>query len=207
MTFIGVLLTASLAAFATGTSTFPFVLPCSSVSGTPCTCPPGTNYAESLTAVIIGATAGNVGSVTNNFFNPEWAGLTIWTVQGPNNFPGLSTRSVNFTTSIGEYTFTERLSFRFVFPDGSFEQRYEQRGLIPYRSGNGSFAGSWTTLKGDRIFANQTLVRFSNYACQTGHPIDFAQFHEVALTNATNIITTRGLVWGVNTVPVSAQLF
>jgi hypothetical protein len=82
---------------------------------------------------------------------------------------------VNFASSL-DFTSDARmvlsqLNFRFILPDGSFEQRFEQRGVVSYYSGNGSFSGHWVTLKGSRIFENQTLVRFSNYACHTGHPI------------------------------------
>ncbi|KAI0095575.1 hypothetical protein GGR51DRAFT_569594 [Nemania sp. FL0031] len=192
------------AAFASGEG-FPFgLLPCSSISGTPCTCPLGTNYSETVTTAIIGATASNVGTVTDNFFNPAWLGLDLISVQGPNNFPELSIRDVNMSTNIGTYTFSERMTFRFVFPDGSFEQRYEQRGIVPYRSSNGSFSGYWVTVKGDRVFENETLIRLSNYACQTGQPIDYPAFQEIALTNATSILAARGLDPGVNTSPESA---
>ncbi|KAI0402624.1 hypothetical protein F4802DRAFT_599900 [Xylaria palmicola] len=199
------LLVASLADFALGT--LPFTLPCSSISGTPCRCPFGTNYAESVTTAIIGAPAGNVGAVINDFFDPSWAGVELLTVQGPDNFPGLSIRNLNMSTSVGYYEFSERLTFRFVFIDGSFEQRNEQRGIVPYMSGNGSFSGHWLTLKGDRIFENQTLVRLSTYACQTGHPINFAAINEMALGNVTSILTAAGLLRGVSTEPVSSQLF
>ncbi|KAI3336487.1 hypothetical protein HD806DRAFT_542375 [Xylariaceae sp. AK1471] len=183
------------------------LLPCSTISGTPCRCPIGTDYSESVSTAIIGATATDVGHLTNNFFNPLWAGIEPYSVQGPDNFPGLSIRDSNISTAVGVYGISERLTFRFIFPDGSFEQKFEQRGTIPYYSGNGSFSGHWVTLKGDRIFENQTLVRFSNYACNTGHPIDFATFHENALINATSILTASGVIGGISTEPISAQAF
>ncbi|KAJ2986086.1 hypothetical protein NUW58_g5200 [Xylaria curta] len=205
MKFIIALFVASLAS--SSPAGFPFVLPCSSISGTPCRCPFGTDYAESVTTAIIGAKARDVEDLTNDFFDPAWAGLVVRSVQGPNNFPGLSIRDLNITTSVGNYIVSERLIFRFVWPDGSFEQRSEQRGIVPYLSGNGSFSGHWLTLKSDRIFENQTLIRFSIYACQTGHPINFSAAHQLALSNVTGILATAGLLPGISTDPVSAQLF
>ncbi|KAI1167938.1 hypothetical protein F5B18DRAFT_647165 [Nemania serpens] len=202
MKFIGILFTAT---FALGVPIFP--LPCSSISGTPCRCPAGTDYSESVTTALIGATASNVGFLTNDFFNPVWTGVEPWTLQGPDNFPGLSIRDLNLSTSIGSYVFSQRLTFRLVLPDGSFEQKYEQRGIVPYRSGNGSFSGNWATLKGDRIFENETLVQFSNYGCNTGHPFDSAAFHESSLTNATTILESAGLAFGASTIPVSAEIY
>ncbi|KAI1145180.1 hypothetical protein F4825DRAFT_467549 [Nemania diffusa] len=203
--FIGALLVGLPTAFALALPGV--VLPCSALSGTPCICPIGTDYSESVTTAVIGASASNVGYVTNDFFNPSWFGVDLYYVQGPDNFPELSIREYNISTSVGTYLFSERLNFRFIFPDGSFEQRYEQRGTIQYQSSNGSFSGNWVTLKGDRVFDNQTLVRFSNYACQTGHPIDFAAFHEISLSNATNILKAAGMAAGASTTPVSAQLY
>ncbi|KAJ8130015.1 hypothetical protein O1611_g3616 [Lasiodiplodia mahajangana] len=185
----------------------PFLLPCSSISGTPCRCPYGTDYSETVTTAIVGASAGDVGSVTGDFFNPAWLGLDLISVQGPDNFPALSIRNVNMTTSIGTYTFSDRLVFRFLYPDGSFEQRYEQIGIASYRYTNGSFSGYWVTLKGDRIFENETLLRLSNYACQTERPIDYIAFQEMALSNVTSILTARGVATGLSTTPASAGLF
>ncbi|KAI1828250.1 hypothetical protein F4861DRAFT_535218 [Xylaria intraflava] len=205
MMFITALLTASFASFVSGIRGFE--LPCSAVSGTPCRCPFGTDYSESVTTAIIGATAADVGKLTNDFFNPLWAGLDPFILQGPDDSPGLSIRELNLSTSVGTYSFSELLTFRFVFPDGTFEQKYEQKGEVSYRSGNGSFSGHWVTLRGDRIFQNETLVRLSDYACQTGHPIDFASNHESALKNATSILAAAGKIYGVNTNPESVQSF
>ncbi|KAI0866964.1 hypothetical protein F4860DRAFT_508458 [Xylaria cubensis] len=196
---------ASLANAAPGL--FPFKLPCSSISGTPCLCPPNTQYNESTTIAYIGAAASDVEALTNDYFSVSWAGFNLVTVQGPDNFPGLSIRDLNITTAVGNYIFSERLVFRFVFPDGSFEQRSEQRGVIPYFLGNGSFSGHWHALKSDRIFENETLVRFTRYFCQTGNPIDFAAFDQLALSNITSVLAAAGKLNGVSTDPVSAQHF
>ncbi|KAI1116148.1 hypothetical protein F5Y14DRAFT_449326 [Nemania sp. NC0429] len=204
MKLTGIFFTASLATFALGVPIFP--LPCSSLSGTPCRCPVGTDYSESTTTAIIGASANNVGFVTNDFFNPSWTGVELYMLQGPDNFPGLSIRDLNVSTSVGSYVFSQRLTFRLVLPDGSFEQRYEQRGIVPYRSGNGSFSGDWVSLKGERVFENETLVLFSSYSCTTGHPFDIAAFHESSLSNATTILEAAGLAVGASTTPVSAEL-
>ncbi|KAI1310895.1 hypothetical protein F5Y03DRAFT_9305 [Xylaria venustula] len=202
------LFAASFMGFAFGAPAFPiFPLPCSALSGTPCTCPMGTDYGESVTTAIIGASASDVGSVVNDFFDPSWAGLEPWTVQGPDNVPLLSIRGVNESTLVGDYTFEDRLTFILTYPDGSFEQRFEQRGIVPYQSGNGSFSGLWVTLKGTRIFQNETLVRYSSYSCQTGHPQDPARFRERALNNVTTILQGVGKLYGISTSASSAQLF
>ncbi|KAI2642923.1 hypothetical protein GGS21DRAFT_486752 [Xylaria nigripes] len=205
MTSIKALFTASLASFVLGAPDF--TLPCSVVSGTPCRCPSGTSYSDTVTTALIGATAADAGALMNDFFDPSWAGFQPFMLQGPDNSPGLSIRTVNVSTSAGVYSFIERLTFRFVLPDGSFEQKVEQKGTVPYLSGNGSFSGYWLTLKGVRVFPNETLVRLSNYACQTGHPIDFAASHESALRNATSLLAAAGKIYGVNAGPISAQAF
>ncbi len=64
MMFIQALFAASLATFALGGPIY--TLPCSSISGTPCRCPFGTNYTESVTTALIGATASDVGLVAND---------------------------------------------------------------------------------------------------------------------------------------------
>ncbi|KAF2970267.1 hypothetical protein GQX73_g3298 [Xylaria multiplex] len=206
MMLITTLFTASLAMFALGDPNIR--LPCSTISGTPCNCPVGTEYSESSTFAVLGATASDVGLLLNDFSNPAWTGNDPLTLQGPNNVPILSYRERNLSTSVGSYVFRERLMFRYEsLIDGSFEQRFEQRGAIPYASGNGSFQGLWTTLKGDRVFQNQTLVEANIYACQTGYPINFAEYYQTGLANATNILTAVGLIRGVNVSPASVQLF
>ena len=62
--FTAVVFAASFAPFALGWPIFP--LPCSLFSGPSCICPPGTDYSESATIALIGATPGNVGYVTNS---------------------------------------------------------------------------------------------------------------------------------------------
>ena len=58
-------------------------------------------------------------------------------------------------------------------PDGSFIQKFE---LLPssvpveYDSRNGSFSGWWVTLESKHIFQYETAIRWSVYACETGHP-------------------------------------
>ncbi len=42
-------------------------------------------------------------------FNPSWAGLEPWMVQGPDNVPLLSIRDVNESTTVGTYSFRERV--------------------------------------------------------------------------------------------------
>ncbi|KAI1810899.1 hypothetical protein GGS20DRAFT_589092 [Poronia punctata] len=151
-TILAVALAPSVLAAAT------FLLPCSAISGTPCRCPDGTVYSESITAALIGATANDVGMITNDFFNVSWQGTPVFSKQGPNNFPLLSVRTINITTSVGVYPVTQRLTFRLIFPDGSFEQKYEQTGPITYRAGNFANFQTRALANATRILTNRGLV-------------------------------------------------
>ena len=58
-------------------------------------------------------------------------------------------------------------------PDGSFIQKFELLpSLVPieYHAGNGSFGGYWVTLESKSVFQYETLIQWSVYACETGHP-------------------------------------
>ncbi|KAI8627434.1 hypothetical protein F5Y19DRAFT_465895 [Xylariaceae sp. FL1651] len=204
MMFIASFLTVSLASFAFGAPTF--LLPCSAISGTPCRCPIGTDYSESVTTSVIGATVRDVGRLMNDFFNTSWSGVETDSTLGFDNIPLASIRQIRLPTLVGTYEMSQLLTSRSVLPDGSFTQDYQQlQGRIPYLSGNGSFSGFWGTIQGTRIFANETLVRFSNYACQTGHvQADFAAAHESALANATRILAAAGKIYGISADPISA---
>lgn len=48
---------------------------------------------------------------------------------------------------------------------------YEQTEPVEYHDGSGQFAGWWYDLQGETAFPAQAPLRFSLYACQTGHPL------------------------------------
>ncbi|KAI0016043.1 hypothetical protein F4780DRAFT_783609 [Xylariomycetidae sp. FL0641] len=146
---------------------------CSQDSSTPCRCPAGTEYAESVTVSVIGAPAKDVGAIVNNFFDMSWFGVTPYATSGPENTPGKSTRSATGMTDVGTYNFTELLDELRIEPDGSFEQRFEQLPSsvpVEYDSGNGSFSGAWVHLEGTAIYQNETRMTWGVHVCQTGHP-------------------------------------
>ncbi|EEP76187.1 predicted protein [Uncinocarpus reesii 1704] len=194
-----------------GQTTLATSLPrCSPYSHTPCKCPPGTDYSESVTFSVIGANAKDVEALMNDYYECGWLGALPWKTQGPNNRPHVSIRTTEFPTPIGVYNVSEILNEYRVKRDGSFIQKFEQLpSTVPleYHDGSGSFSGYWVTLEATSIFKYETLVRWSIYACETGHARNFAKFHEIALANATSILESRGVIHGINVDPVSVQEF
>jgi hypothetical protein len=72
----------------------------------------------------------------------------------------------------GTYNITEILTELRISKDGSFIEKFEQLpSTVPveYSSGNGSFSGYWVTLESQSIFQYETAIRWSIYACETGH--------------------------------------
>ena len=111
---------------------------CSTNSITPCSCPNGTSYAQSVTFAVIGAAAADVKALISDCAYPLWPpvllhGNTVaWTLthtiivykcawlgvlpfatQGPDNEPGVSIRTSNLPTLVGLYVITERASISF----------------------------------------------------------------------------------------------
>ncbi|KAI1296133.1 hypothetical protein F5Y03DRAFT_297012 [Xylaria venustula] len=190
------------------TSTWAFDNPCTATSSTPCLCPQGTQYAESATTAFIGAPASVLGGLINNFYNLTWTGPSVNSSSQADldNIPGVSERTVALHTTQGAYNLTERLLSRETLRDGSFSQSYEQTAPIEYSSGNGSFSGYWTTMRGDRYFQNETMVTIIIYACMTGHPIDFAATHGEVLTYVISLFG-GSLGSGASAGPISIQSF
>ena len=101
---------------------------CSSTSTTPCACPPGTEYEESVTFVVIGAAATDVKAQISDClsatqyilqkeqllthtivdYNISWTGMVVFPTDIPNNTPGVSLRSVALPTLVGTYNITEK---------------------------------------------------------------------------------------------------
>ncbi|KAI4161561.1 MAG: hypothetical protein L6R39_000051 [Caloplaca ligustica] len=179
---------------ASATFASPASLPaCSTDSGTPCKCPAGSEYAESVTFTTIGAAAKDVTALTSDFFFTDWLGLVPYAHSGPNNKPG-STRSSTLQTTEGSYNITERLTKLNKYPDGSFIQRFEQLSStlpVEYYSKNGSFQGYWITFQTERVFQYETAVVSSVYSCATGHPLGtftFSHHHAQPLQYANKSV-------------------
>ncbi|KAI0147809.1 hypothetical protein GGR57DRAFT_515536 [Xylariaceae sp. FL1272] len=183
-----------------------FELPCSAVSGTPCRCPFSLTYAESATTAFIPAPAKDVGAMMNDFFNLTWSGRNIVSTQGPDNIPLLAQRKVSIITSIGTYEIPQRLIIRYVLEDGSFSQTYAQEEPVKYQWRDGFFHGYWATIQGTRYFQNQTMVTISNYACQTGHPSNFAAHHKMMLQNVARLLGPANMssLAGIETISVQS---
>ncbi|KAI1823947.1 hypothetical protein F4861DRAFT_297968 [Xylaria intraflava] len=189
---------------------YPTRLPaCSSLASKPCQCPDGTQYLECVTVGVIGANAHDVEHLVNDFYNISWQiGSKPYKTKGPNNKVG-SIRSVKYPiVPKGIEDVEERLVARSVAPDGSFTTAFEQvQPSIPYPDGNGVFAGWWGSISGIAATGDETIVTWTNWACETAHIRSFAGFHEISLNNATKILTAQGKVRGTNVAPVSAQSF
>ncbi|PQE23433.1 hypothetical protein CJF30_00010515 [Rutstroemia sp. NJR-2017a BBW] len=202
--------------------------PCSTNSQLPCLCPSGTDYWESSTWAVIGATAQDVKDLIMDYYKCAWLGVVPYETHGPDNKPGVSIRTSFLPTKVGVYSITEKEMARLkqhlslhimpwklvenldINPRGGFIEKFEQLAStvpVPYTSGNGSFSGYWVTLESTYIFQNETAIRWSIYACETGHARNFAVFHENALKNATTVLAAQGKIKGTNIGPYSYQNF
>ena len=124
-------------------------------------------------------------------------------------------------------------------PDGSFIQKFEllsSMAPIKYHSGHGQFSGWWVTIESTHIFQYETAIRWSGYACMTGHPQsmfisptirsetqnlalddrsadvgaffeDWAGFDDSAFNRATSILKAEGKLLGTSVAPFSIQAF
>ncbi|KAI4276902.1 MAG: hypothetical protein L6R38_005554 [Xanthoria sp. 2 TBL-2021] len=188
----------------------PVSLPaCSTGSGTPCKCPAGSEYGESVTFTVIGAAAKDVTALTSDFFETAWLGLVPYAFTGLDNKPG-STRSSTLQTTEGTYNITEKLTKRNIYPDGSSIQRFEQlKSTLPveYYSKKGSFQGYWITYQTEMVFQYETAVVSSVYSCATGHPLDFGAFMRSAWGNVTSVLSNQGKVQGKSIQPQTIQLW
>ncbi|KAL8768138.1 MAG: hypothetical protein Q9209_005529 [Squamulea sp. 1 TL-2023] len=183
---------------------------CSATSLLPCVCPNGTTYRESVTFSVIGAAAKDVKDVISSYFKTSWLGVTPYSTTGSDNVVG-ALRTSKLPTLVGTYDITEVLTRYEEDPKfGSFLQKFEQeKSTVPvvYTNGTGAFGGYWVTLAAEYIFQYETAITWSVYACETGYPRNFARFHEVALLNATDILTKAGKIKGQNFDPYSIQSF
>ncbi|KAI0393221.1 hypothetical protein F5Y17DRAFT_459097 [Xylariaceae sp. FL0594] len=183
--------------------------PCSFEASIPCLCPPGTQYLEAATTGIIGAHVRDVTAFISDFYNISWQlGAVIYKTQGPDNQVG-SIRSVRYQlVPPGMEDVDERLVSHKVFPDGSSVYSFEQvQPSIPYPDGSGVFAGYWGTVSAIGQTNDETIVTWTNWACETANLRNFAAFHEISFQNATDILTAEGKVKGQNVAPCSAKNF
>jgi hypothetical protein len=92
--------------------------------------------------------------------------------------------------------------------DGSYIARFSQFNTpIEYDSGNGSFSGYWITFDAEYAAKYETTLKWSVYACFTGHPFNFAEGHTYALNGLLATMGAAGLVKGNTTGPYSVQNF
>lgn len=102
---------------------------------------------------------------------------------------------------------------------------YEQAEPVPYEGSQGLFAGWWVVLQGEAAFPDQSPMRWSLFACQTGHPmgmfnfvktlnsrslifpIDFAGFAESRLREMIMNLEAQGVYNGDTLGPLSFQRF
>lgn len=183
---------------------------CSTNSITPCACPNGTQYSQSVTFAVIGAAAADIKVLTSDFFNPAWFGFVPFATKGPNNTPGVSERTSHLPTLVGTYDVTELLTELRHKPDGSFIQKFELLAStipIEYHSGNGSFGGYWVTIESKSIFKYETAFRWSVYACETVHALNYAKFFQNALHTVTSVLQPEGKIVGTSVAPFSIQDF
>ncbi|KAL2045951.1 hypothetical protein ABVK25_011903 [Lepraria finkii] len=168
-----------------------------------CKCPAGTTLQPSSTYALIGASAKDVKAITGSFFETAWFGSSPQAVSGYDNKPG-ATRTFSGSTSVGTYTFVEKLVSYKEYNDGSFTMLFEQdNGPIPYKNGTGSFSGYWDTLSVKYADAHETLIYWDIYVCWTGVVSDNKAFHESAINNVTSILKSQGKLLGHSEPPVS----
>ncbi|KAK4215183.1 hypothetical protein QBC37DRAFT_131841 [Rhypophila decipiens] len=211
MKFSAILSTVTLLALgATAKPTAAPSLPaCDANTPLPCKCPSSADYAESITTRILGVNAKDAEKLMNDFFHPEWLGASPWETRGRDNVVG-AIRTSEFQTSGGLYNVTEKLLEHTVKADGSFKQRFEHhKPTLPlaYHDGSGFFYGYWITIEARFYSKYETQLTWSAHGCETGHIQNFSQFHQWALGNALEILTTNGKVKGVTSGAVSAQNF
>ncbi|KAF7907034.1 uncharacterized protein EAF01_004621 [Botrytis porri] len=136
-----------------------------------------------------------------DYYNSAWLGVVPYETCGPENKPGVSIRTSYLPTKLTDLKIDSR---------GGFVEKFEQLAStvpVAYYSGNGSFSGYWVTLESTYIFKYETAIRWSIYACETGHTRNFAVFHENALKNVSSVLTAQGKIKGINLQPYSVENF
>lgn len=78
---------------------------------------------------------------------------------------------------------------------------------LEYAAGNGSFSGYWITFDAEYAAEYETALKWSVYACFTGHPFDFGPGHVSALNGLLATMKEAGLVKGNTTGPYYVQDF
>ena len=90
--------------------------------------------------------------------------------------------------------------------DGSYRARFALfNPPIEYPTGNGSYSGYWITFDAEYVAQYETALKWQNYACFTGHPIDYASAHASALKGLLATMGKAGLVKGNTTGPYAVQ--
>ncbi|KAI4196284.1 MAG: hypothetical protein LQ350_006655 [Teloschistes chrysophthalmus] len=184
-------------------------LPGCSNQNIPCRCPRGNTFDNYTTSATIAANAHDVQGIAYDYYETDWFNLPISKTRGPDNKPGVSVRTLPVNGKDTTYDLVERLTAQTRQHDGSFYWKFEQVNVgiqVPPQQGGGSFNGYWpsfraTQHRGDDRF--KTDVSWNVYYCVTGHPFDFARFHEGAVANISMILEKGGKLRGRSSVPVS----
>ncbi|MCJ1455734.1 hypothetical protein MMC28_006090 [Mycoblastus sanguinarius] len=179
-------------------------LPLCSNTIQPCSCPAGSTFKNITTYGVIGATASDVGSVMNNFWETNWIGTTSSNLTGTDNVVG-ATRTLAFTVNNTAYALTEELIDYEVDADGSFLQRFRQNPTpaIIAQPG-GYFEGYWETIDVQQtLMPNESAIIFSAYRCDIGDSFDTANFHVTKIQNASSILADEGKHTGEDIAPYS----
>jgi hypothetical protein len=157
-------------------------------------------------------------------YDIAWQGITNLTRNGPDYTVG-ATRTFTSKTAVGTLTFIEKVRFSTIpclsahtsytlnqlddfqtAPDGSYIARFSQfNPPLKYADGSGSFSGYWITFDAEYAAEYETVLKWTVYACLTGHPFDYRLGHSKALAGLLATMDKAGLVKGNTTGPYFTQ--
>ncbi|KAH6623078.1 hypothetical protein F5144DRAFT_352417 [Chaetomium tenue] len=171
----------------------------------PCRCPAGATFKNLTSYGVIGAPAVEVRNIMGKFLNIEFqGGLIPASTTGQEGVPGAS-RTFNFSAPAGGfYQITEVLVKYKESPDGSFVNMNQQDPKTPVVAipGGGTYMGQWSEIIGEQtLIANETVVAWRNWRCETGETFPAAHSHEEGIRNASAVIAAAGKHTGVDVAP------
>ncbi|KAJ5604427.1 hypothetical protein N7510_009581 [Penicillium lagena] len=167
----------------------------------PCKCPAGTSFKNLTSYGVIGAPAHDVQDIMGSFFNIQFqGGLVPSSTKGKDRVPG-AVRTFNFSGPTGYYQISEELTQWRTWPDGSFDQQYQQSPKPPVVQvpGAGAYHGEWTSIIGQQtVVRNETAIAWKNWRCETGETFPAAPSHEGGITNTSAVLEKQGKLTGVS---------